>query len=92
MKRSIVFFIILFSDILSAQDCYPFNLNILQSQSAVEDSIKPVFKDGSFVFTNILNGRKVLDKKFQEAYPFFHHVAIVKFNNQYNLVDRQGFF
>lgn len=92
MKRSIVFFIIIFSNILSAQDCYPFNLNILQSQSAVEDSIKPVFKDGSFVFTNILNGRKVIDKKFQEAYPFFHKVAIVKYNDQYNLVDREGIF
>ena len=92
MKKVILFFLLNISQIFFAQDCFPFNLDILQQYSKTSDTVRPVFQNGGFYFININTGNNVFPMVFQEAYPFYKDVAIVKYNDEYNLIDRKGEF
>lgn len=92
MKKVILFFLLNISQIFFAQDCIPFNLDILQQYSKTSDTIRPVFLKGGFHFINIKTGKDLFPLVFEEAYPFYKDVAIIKYNNEYNLIDRKGEF
>ncbi|KQT15273.1 hypothetical protein ASG31_15190 [Chryseobacterium sp. Leaf404] len=87
-----MFFLLNISQIFFAQDCFPFNLDILQQYSKTSDTVRPVFLKGGFHFINIKTGKDLFPVVFEEAYPFYKDVAIVKYNNEYNLVSRNGEF
>lgn len=92
MKKAFIFFIIIFSKTFFAQNCFPFNLDILEQYSGAADTIRPVYKKGGFSFVNISSGKNVFPMHFQEAYPFFGDVAIVKYDDKYNLINKKGDF
>lgn len=92
MKKVILFFLLNISQIFFAQYCVPFNLDILQQYSKTSDTVRPVFLKGGFHFININTGKNLYPLVFEEAYPFYKDVAIVKYNNEYNLINRKGEF
>lgn len=92
MKKAILFFVLFLSKICFSQDCQPFNLDILQQYSKTSDTIRPVFQKDGFYFINIHTGNKIFHLAFEEAYPFYKEVAIVKYNTKYNLINRNGEF
>ena len=91
-EKVYVFIFLLFMSVASAQDCLPFNLDILSVYSKTSDTIKPVHDDKGFSFINVNSGEGVYSLNFQEAYPFYKDVAIVKFEERYNLINRNGQF
>jgi hypothetical protein len=80
------------SNVLFAQKCSAFNLDILQQYSKTSDTIRPVFQKGGFRFINIVTQKNIFDKVFEEAYPFYRNIAIVKYHNEYKLIDKKGEF
>lgn len=92
MGRIVIFFITLISNVIFAQYCLPFNIDILQKYSKTADSIKPIQQEDGFRFININSGENAYPLAYQEAYPFYNDVAIVKYNNLYNLINRKGEF
>lgn len=92
MKKIFLFFVIIFSETFFAQNCFPFSLGILEQYSNTADTIKPVYKDGGFSFINISSGKNIYPIHFQEAYPFFRDVAVVKYDDKYNVINRKGDF
>lgn len=74
---------------------YPFKYRELEEFSRtmnVNDSLKPTYIDGSFVYIYLNKPKQINKSHYEEAYPYQKNHAVVKQNGKYGIIDRQGKF
>lgn len=74
---------------------YPFKFRELEEFSRYmnpNDTLKPTYIKGSFIYINLNKPKQINKSLYQEAYPYQKDYAVVKQGNKYGIINRKGKF